>query len=719
VIAAGQTLLHYRVLETLGEGGGGVVWRARDERLGREVALKVLPDALARDREALERFEREAQAVAALSHPNIVTVYAVEDAGESRLLSMEFVRGRTLDQLIPPDGLALETFLEFAIPLVDAVAAAHDHGVAHRDLKPRNIMVTNDGWLKVLDFGLARRSPLASGPTAVDTPTRTLDRPGQVFGTLAYMAPEQVHGRGADHRSDVFSLGVVLYEMATGRHPFAGGAPAEMVAALLRDSPTPLATLRPELPEELGRAVERCLEKDPRRRYQSALDLRNDLAEIQGRSSPSAAAAQASVAVLPFADMSREKDQEYLCDGIAEEILTALAKVRGLRVSARTSSFLYRSTALDTREIARRLGVAALLEGSVRKAGERLRIATQLVDAASGYHLWSERYDREMTDVFAIQEEIARNVADALQVTLSPGERNALGRPAARDVRAYDYYLRGRRYYFQYRRRSAEFALEMFERAIEIDPGYARAWAGVADCAAFLFLYVERSERNRARAESASRRALELDPELAEAHASRGVALSAAGDATQAQAAFESALRLDPGLFEAHYFYARHAFAQGDPEKAILLYEQAMAVRPEDYQAPLLVAQIYADLGRRNEAEATQRRGLKLAEEHLRFNPDDIRARYLAANALVALGERERGLDWARTALALDPDEAMLLYNVGCIYALAGEIEEAIEVLERAYAAGLTEKGWYQHDSNLDALREHPRFQALMRRLEG
>jgi len=718
VIAPGQTLLHYRVLETLGEGGGGIVWRARDERLGREVALKVLPEALARDPEALERFEREAKAVAALSHPNIVTVYAVEDAGENRLLSMEFVRGRTLDQLIPPDGLVLDAFLDLAIPLVDAIAAAHDHGVAHRDLKPRNIMVTNDGWLKVLDFGLARQSPLASGPVATETPTRTLDRPGKVFGTLAYMAPEQVHGRGADHRSDVFSVGIVLYEMATGRHPFAGGTPAEMVAALLRDSPTPASVLRPEIPDELVRVIERGLEKDPRRRYQSALDLRNDLADLQQRSAPRpATVTEASVGVLPFADMSREKDQEYLCDGIAEEILTALAKVRGLRVAARTSSFLYRATALDTREIGRRLGVAALLEGSVRKAGDRLRVTTQLIDAASGYHLWSERYDREMTDVFAIQEEIARSVAEALRVTLSAGERTALGQPAARDVRAYDYYLRGRKFYFQYRRRSAEFALEMFERAIEIDSGYARAYAGVADCAAFLFLYVERSERNRARAESASRRALDLDPDLAEAHASRGVALSAAGRAAEAQAAFEAALRLDPDLFEAHYFYARHSFAQGEAEKAIRLYEQAMQVRPEDYQAPLLVAQIYSDLGRPAEAEAIQRRGLRLAEEYLRFNPDDVRARYLAANALVVLGERERGLEWARTALALDPDEAMLLYNVGCIFSLAGETDEAIALLERAVDAGLTEKGWFEHDSNLDALRERPRFRALMQRL--
>jgi TolB-like protein/Tfp pilus assembly protein PilF len=415
--------------------------------------------------------------------------------------------------------------------------------------------------------------------------------------------------------------------------------------------------------------------------------------------------------------MSREKDQEYLCDGIAEEILTVLAKMKGLHVAARTSSFIYRSTALDTREIGRRLGVATLLEGSVRKAGDRLRVTTQLVDASTGYHLWSERYDREMSDVFAIQEEIARSVADALQVTLGPGDSRAPGRPPSRDVRAYDYYLRGRKYYFQYRRRSAEFALEMFERAIEIDPGYARAYAGIADCAAFLFLYVKRSEANRARAEAASRKALELDPDLAEAHASRGVALSASGQAEPARAAFETALRLDPGLFEAYYFYARHTFAQGDLEGAIRLYEQAMAVRPEDYQSPLLVAQSYDDLGRTAEAEAARRRGLRLAEEHLRFNPDDVRARYLAANALVVLGERERALDWARTALALDPDEAMLLYNVGCILSLAGEVDEAIGLLERAVTAGLTEKGWFEHDSNLDAVRQHPRFQALMQRL--
>jgi adenylate cyclase len=432
-----------------------------------------------------------------------------------------------------------------------------------------------------------------------------------------------------------------------------------------------------------------------------------------------AASPRPSIAVLAFSDMSPEKDQEYFCDGIAEEIINNLAHVAGLRVASRTSSFAFKGKSEDVRAIGRKLGVSTVLEGSLRKAGSRLRITVQLIDVEDGCHLWSERYDRELKDVFAIQDEISRSVAAALRVTLSPGESDAIGRIPTRDLQAYEYYLRGVQFFYQYKRRSIEFALRMFSQAIELDPGYARAWAGVADCSSWLFMYAGSHEAHREEADAASRKAIDLDPESAEARASRGLALSLKGDYNQAEDSFEAAIRLGPRLFEAYYLYARVAFIQGKLEKAIELYEKASEVNPQDYQAPLLVAQIYADLGDLAEAEASRRRGIRIAESKLKLNPDDARALYMGANGLVALGEKDQGLEWARQALAMDPDEPMVLYNVACIQSLAGQTEEAICSLEKAVRSGLTQKGWVEHDSNLDPLRSHPRYQDLVKLLDA
>jgi TolB-like protein/Flp pilus assembly protein TadD len=423
---------------------------------------------------------------------------------------------------------------------------------------------------------------------------------------------------------------------------------------------------------------------------------------------------QPVVAILAFADMSAEKDQEHFCDGISEEITANLSRVRDLRVVARTSAFAFKGRCEDVRTIGRSLGASAVLEGSVRKSGNQLRITAQLTSAEDGCHLWSARYDRELKDVFAIQDEIARNIATALKIALSPGETDAARCVPTTDLQAYDYYLRGRQFFFQYKRRGVEFALRMFSQAIELDPRFARAYAGIAECCAFLYLYAGSHDSHRQQADSASRTAVELDPESAEGHVSRGVAMSLKEAHGEADREFEIAVSLDPNLFDAYYFHARTAFVQGRLEKAIELYEKASQVNPHDYQAPLLVAQIYADLGRHAEAEAARLRGLQAAEARLKLFPDDARALYMGANGLVALGRLEQGLEWAGQALTMDPGEPMVLYNVACIQSLAGRVEDAVDCLERAVATGLTQKSWLDHDSNLDPLRQHPRFQALM-----
>jgi adenylate cyclase len=424
-----------------------------------------------------------------------------------------------------------------------------------------------------------------------------------------------------------------------------------------------------------------------------------------------------SVAVLAFTDLSAAKDQEYFCDGISEEIINCLTRIKGLRVSSRTSSFAHKGKSEDIRSIGRKLRVSAVLEGSVRKAENHLRISVQLINVEDGYHLWSASYDRELKHVFAIQDEIARTIAATLKITLTAKERADIGKAPTTDLQAYDYYLRGRQFYYQYRRKGIEFALLMFSRAIEHDPEFVRAYAGMADCYSFLYLNAGSHAQHREQADAMSRKAVELDPDSAESHASRGLACTLSENYAEAEKEFETAVQLGPTLFEAYYFYGRACFAQGKLEKTIQLYEKSMEVNPQDYQVPLLVAQIYSDLGEEEKAEASRRRGIQAAEARLKLNPDDTRALYMGANGLVAIGEYEQGLEWARQALAIDPDEPMLLYNVACIQSLAHQYDDALDTIERAVKMGLTHKGWLEHDSNLDPLRRHARFKRLIKQL--
>jgi serine/threonine protein kinase/Tfp pilus assembly protein PilF len=713
----GKTLAHFEILEKIGSGGMGEVFRARDTRLGRYVALKILQPDPAHDTENIRRFEREARALATLKHPNIVTIYSVEESEGTRFIAMELVEGENLRSRIPGGGMNPKEFYDIVSPLLAAVGAAHQRGLTHRDLKPTNIMVTREGALKVLDFGLAKpaREPVAWNED--DFPTEDVTIDGVLLGTLPYMSPEQVKGVEVDHRSDIFSLGIIFFEMATGRRPFQGETPAELISSILRDRPRLVSDLRREFPVALGHLIERCLEKEIDQRPQSIGDLQRELDAIRSGQAMTSPVRLPSVAVLPFVDTSPGRDQDYFCEGITDELIRDLARVRGLRVASRSAAFRYRNSALDPREIGRQLNVDAVLLGSTRRLENRLRITVELVNVADGYQVWSEHYDRESRDLFSIQSEIAHNIVESLEVTLTPGERESLERAETKDIQAYDYYLRGRRYFYQYLRRGTDMALQMFSLAIKHDPTYARAYAGIADCHSTHFLYADRSQGSLERAEQASARALELDPNLAEAHVSRGQVLSLSQRHEEAEAEFEAALRLGPRLFEAYYLYARDAFAQGKREKAARLYERASEVNPEDYQSPLLVAQIYCDLGLPAEAEAARRRGVKLVEERLKQNPDDVRALYMGANGLIALAERERALEWTGLAHSMEPDEPMVLYNVACIYSMAGKLTEALDTLERAVSRGLSQRGWFENDNNLDPLRSLPGFQALIDRL--
>jgi adenylate cyclase len=425
-----------------------------------------------------------------------------------------------------------------------------------------------------------------------------------------------------------------------------------------------------------------------------------------------------SIAVLPFADMSPERDQGYFCEGVAEEILNALSNIPQLRVAARSFSFESRESRGDLRRIGQELGVKSVLEGSVRKSNNHLRVTAQLVAVSNGYHLWSKSFDRELKDIFAIQDEIAKSIAETLLESITPLQRSALKTTSTSDVTAYDYYLRGRQFISRFHKIDIGFARRMFRKALDLDPDFALAWAGYADCFSLLILYEDPNASYREEARKASQRALELDPNLAEAHASRGLALLISEEFAAAETEFNKALALNPRLFQAYYYYGRTRFHQGDLEMAAELFRKAAEVEPADYQSRCLRIQILRGTGRMEQAVSEARDAVRVLEKHLEWNPDDARALHLGAGSLIALGDEERAKRWLKRALEMDPDDSVLLYNVACNFATLGETEEAIGFLSRAAEHGTVSAAWMRNDTDLASLRGDARFQALLKQSE-
>lgn len=718
----GSSVGPFEIVESIGRGGMGEVYRARDSRLGRDVAVKVLSAAMAADRERLERFEREARATAVLNHRNILTIHDIGRHGDTPYVVYELLQGETLRERIESAPVTPRETVELALQLVRGVEAAHALRIVHRDLKPENLFVTADGTLKVLDFGLAKLRPHPAMSEASEETTLTATEPGRLLGTVGYMAPEQVRGEPADERADLFAIGVILHEMLSGSPPFTRTSSAETLAAILREAPPPVP--REDLPPALERLLLHCLEKDPEDRFQSARDLgfalETVLAELDGMGpapQPAERKGDSSIAVLPFADMSPGQDQEYFCQGIAEELLNALSRIQGLRVAARSSSFQFRDPGVDLRAVGERLGVDSVLEGSVRKAGDRMRVTVQLVDVAKGYQSWSERYDRSVEDIFAIQDDIAASVVHSLRGVLA-GEPGPSVHPAeATDIEAYEHYLRGRQHVHEFRRPAFDLAIRMFERALEIDPDYAPAWAGLANVHSWLYQWWGGAEENLREAERASRRALELAPGSPDARAARGFMLSLNGRYEEAGDEFEAAIRLDPSHFDAHYLYARTAFAKGDVEASVRLFRTGSEIRRDDYQTSSLLAQSLSVLGREEESREADRECVRRAERRLELDPADARALSLGAQSLYKLGDRERASSWISKAVDLYPDEAGVLINAGCLFAKMGDKQRALEALEKAFARGQGKRDWIDHDPDYDSLRDDPRFQALLEKM--
>jgi serine/threonine protein kinase/tetratricopeptide (TPR) repeat protein len=725
----------------------GEVYRARDTRLGREVALKVLPQEVASSPDRLARFEGEARTVAGLNHPNIVTLHSIEDQAGIRFITMELVEGQNLTMLITPGGLPVSRILELSIPLADALVAAHERGVVHRDLKPGNVMLTRDGRVKVLDFGLAKRErgeDLGENTQLLESSQDTILGDGQVSGTLPYMAPEQVRGGAADARADIFALGIMLYELATGRRPFTGDTSADLSSAILRDVPEPFTSVRADLPGDFERIVSRCLEKSPGDRPQTALDVSNELRSLRrtlerGAIAASAPQSVASIAVLPFVNRSRDAEDEYFSDGLADELLNVLAKIRGLRVAARTSSSQFKGTNDDIATIGRKLNVATILEGSVRKAGNRVRIGVQLVTVSDGYHLWSETYDRTLDDIFAVQDDIAQSVVKELRTTLLGVEADSDASGQARaevaeavkgrgdNPEAQRLLLLARHFLDRYNREDVAKAIEYFKEMLALDPGHALAWAelSLAYCREADLGWVPLEQGYR-RARDAVQRALSLEPDLAEGHAWMGwILMNHDWEWTNAEASFRRALELAPGSPSALRGAGDLARNLGRLDEAAALYQRALERDP-------LSSATYRSLGytlhaanRLAEADESFRKSLDLA-------PQRVAAHSALAWTLFAQGRSEEALAEALR----EPEEAYRLWALAILHHAAGRIAESDDALREmteghagtmAYqiaevhaargevdaAFGWLERAYVQRDGGLAVVKISPRTRSL------
>ena len=670
----GRTISHYKILSKLGEGGMGVVYKAEDTKLKRTVAMKFLPQELTRDKGAKERFIHEAQAAAVLDHTNICAVYEIDENDEGQMfIAMGYYEGETLKDKIEKGPLKIEEALKIAIQVSEGLQEAHENEIVHRDIKSANIMVTEKGIAKILDFGLAKLKGQSK-----------LTKAGTTLGTVAYMSPEQAMGKEVDHRTDIWSLGVILYEMIIGQLPFKGEYEQAILYSIMNEQAESVTGLRAGVPMELESIINKALVKKPEERYQGTADLLVDLKTIGkniklGISSvlTSDIKPKPSIAVLPFTDMSPQKDQEYFCDGMAEELINALTKIEGMQVASRTSAFQFKGTGFDIQEIGKKLKVLIVLEGSIRKAGNKLRITAQLVNVSDGYHLWSEKYDRDMEDIFAIQDEISLAIVDNLKVKLLGVEKTKLVKRYTENKEAYNLYLKGR--YFWNRRSEVGFnkAFGYFQDAIEIDPDYALAYAGLAEYYCMLSIHLAKPEPFIRLGRIAAEKALSIDETLAEAHTALGyIKFSYDWDWLGAERSFKQAILLNPRYATAYNWYAALLGIINRHEEAIRYMTRAQEYDPGSAIINRDLGVIYSWAG-----------DFDKAINHLQFtidmDPGFSPAYHLMGVVYLWLKKYDSAIGYFKKVRAMTGDFFDIIGSLGYAYAKSGQREAALKELKK------------------------------------
>ncbi len=726
----GKTISHYHITAQLGEGGMGVVYEAEDTNLGRQVALKFLTPAMAGDENLLQRFQREARAASSLNHPNICTIHGIEQYEDQHFIVMELLDGEALGDRIRRSPIDIDSLLRLGVQIADALESAHSKGIIHRDLKPANIFVTSRGQAKILDFGLAKieqQKPDAASniPTAI---ADDLTSAGATMGTIAYMSPEQARGEVTDARTDLFSFGTVLYQMATGTVPFQGDTSAVVFDSILNRDPASLIEINPSLPAELDRIIAQALEKDRDLRFQTATELKTALKRLKrdldsGRHSGETSAIHStrspqavhehSIAVLYFENLSGIKEDEYLRDGITEDITTELSKIRRLKTFSRANVLAYRDKLVTPSQIGREIGASYVLVGSLRRAGNRLRINAQLIDASTDFPLWSERYDREMEDVFAVQDEIASKIAAALRITLSPQEQQALAAKPTENLQAYDLYLRGRNYARRVARQDLQFALQMYENAVALDPDFALAHAGLANVCAQYYYHFERQQQWIDRAIAATQKASANGNDAPEIRLAEAWVDFAKGRYDEAVAKVRTVLERDPGLDGGYYLLGRALFEAGRYQEIVDIMEQALAHAGENYNTTIPIKNALGALGKTDALNNFTHRLIAIYEEHLKTVPEDARARVLLANSYAAQGRFDEAKREADMAMVLRPDDTMILYNLACVFCTMNNAKDAMGALKKAWDAGYRNATWTRNDPDLSILHGDTEFEKL------